>query len=138
MEGILVPIFVCVVLPVSVVLIISLAKMNADNKRTQIIIKAIEANKDVDTDKLIESLKKPWMSARDILFKRLLLGCIFSLIGLVVVIIGIANIALFPDFDTDFLTSTFILGGISIAVGVGYLIVYFVTRKQIDDTAEKK
>lgn len=38
---ILVPIFVCVVLPVAVVLITSLTKINSDNRRTQIIIKAI-------------------------------------------------------------------------------------------------
>lgn len=59
MEDILVPIFCGAVLPIAIVLIVSLRKMNADNKRSQIIIKAIEANRDVDTDKLIESLRKP-------------------------------------------------------------------------------
>ena len=68
----LVPIFVCVVLPIAIVLIVSLAKMNADNKRTQIILKAIEANRDVDTEKLIESMKKPEKTALQILNLRLL------------------------------------------------------------------
>ncbi len=137
MEGVLISIFVCVVLPVAVVLIVSLTTMNSDNKRTQIIIKAIEANKDVDTDKLIESLRKPQKpprSGREILNTRLLLGCIFSLIGLALVIIGIAN----PICYADFSTAAYILGGISIAVGASYLIVYFVTRKQLDDTADKR
>lgn len=38
----LVPIFICVVLPVAIVLIVFLAAMNSDNKRAKILIKAIE------------------------------------------------------------------------------------------------
>ena len=42
---ILVPIFLCVVLPVAIVAIIYWEKINSTNKRTQVLIKAIEANK---------------------------------------------------------------------------------------------
>lgn len=134
MSTTLVPIFVCVVLPVAIVLITSLAKMHGESKRTQIIIKAIEANKDVDTDKLIESLKQPQKSAREILNGRLLRGCMYSLIGIALAVVGIANIATGSDFSADPVTVPFVFGGISLAIGVSYLIVWKVTRTQVSDT----
>jgi ABC-type Fe3+ transport system permease subunit len=136
MESILVPIFVCVVLPIAIVLITSLAKMHSENKRTQIIIKAIEANKDVDTDKLIESPKKPQKTAREMLNLRLLRGCQFSLIGIALAIVGFVNSITGSDFSDDSVTIPMILGGISIAIGISYLIVWNVTRKQTNSTEE--
>ncbi len=135
MVEILVPIFVCVVLPIGIVLIVSLSKMNSDNKRSQIIIKAIEANKDVDTDKLIESLKKQQPTPREILNARLLRGCIYSLIGIVLAILGIIGIAIGYGNENES-AAAFIFGGISLAIGISYLIVYFVTRKQVDTPEE--
>jgi ABC-type Fe3+-siderophore transport system permease subunit len=137
MTSILVPIFVCVVLPIAVILITSLSKMNGENKRTQIIIKAIEANKDVDTDKLIESQKKPQKTAREILNLRLLRGCIFSLIGIALAIVGLVNFATGSEFSADPVIVPFVFGGISLAIGISYLIVWQVTRKQVDSSEEK-
>ena len=59
LTGLLVPIFICVVLPVAIVFIVSWVKMNGDNKRAQVILKAIESNNNIDADKLAESLRKP-------------------------------------------------------------------------------
>ena len=59
MAQILVPIFVCVVLPVAIIAIIFGASINSDNKRSQVLIKAIESNCDIDADKLAEALQKP-------------------------------------------------------------------------------
>lgn len=131
MEEILVPIFICVVLPIAIVLINSLARINGENKRAQVIIKAIEANKDVDTDKLIESLKKPRKNAREILNTRLLRGCMYSLIGVALAIVGIANLATGSKLSDDAVGFSFVIGGISLAIGVSYLIVWKITRKQI-------
>lgn len=133
----LVPIFVCVVLPIAIVLIISLARMNSDNRQTQIIIKAIESNKDVDADKLIESLKKPQKTSREILNVRLLRGCMYTLIGIFLAIVGIVNLVTGSEVSADPVTAPFIFGGIALAIGISYLIVWQVTRKQID-TAEEK
>lgn len=129
---ILVPIFVCVVLPVAVVLITSLTKINSDNRRTQIIIKAIESDNSIDADKLAESLRKPQKTPREILNLRLLRGCIFSFIGLALIIVGFANLAFGSEFSSDPVTVPLLFGGTSLAVGASYLIVYFVTRKQIN------
>ncbi len=134
MTSIIVPIFVCVVLPVAVVLIVSLTKMNAENKRSQIIIKAIEANKDVDTDKLIESLRKQQKTPRDILNIRLLRGCMFSLIGITLVIAGIINMFFKSSGPV---TELIILGFISLSIGLSYLAVCKVTKAQLEQTIAK-
>ncbi len=130
----LIPIFICVVLPVAIVLIVFIAAMNSDNKRAQVLIKAIEANNGVDADKLAEALQKPRKTAREILNLRLLRGCIFSFIGLALVTVGIANVISGTDFSADPVTVPLLFGGVSIAVGVSFLVVYFVTRKQILDS----
>ena len=56
MQHILIPISICVILPIAVVLIISLQKRNSDNKRAEVLLKAIETNKDIDVDRLTEAM----------------------------------------------------------------------------------
>ena len=137
MTGILVPIFICVVLPVAIVLIVFLYNMNSDNKRAQVLIKAIEANKDIDTDKLAEAFSKPRRSPREILNLRLLRGSIFTLCGL-----GFVNLRLSgagkrlhdPNGacdDSDDMRS--LLPGSRYQLPI----VYFVTRKQLADEDKK-
>lgn len=137
MTSILVPIFICVVLPVSIVLIVFLASMNNDNKRAKVLIKAIEANNSIDADKLADALQKPRKTAREILNTRLLRGCIFSLIGLFLCIIGIVNLCNGSEFNSDPVTCPLVFGGASIAIGISYLIVYFVTRKEVNKTHDR-
>ncbi len=137
MVEILVPIFCGCVLPIAIVLIISIRKSNTVNKNSQILIKAIESNKDVDTDKLIEALKEPRKTPQEILNARLLRGCMFSLIGIALTIIGIVGLCTGTNFNNDDVYAPFIFGGISIAIGLSYLIVYYVTRTQVENTDEK-
>ena len=133
MTATLVPIFVCVVLPVAVVAIIAATKMNNDNKRSKVLIKAIESNCGIDADKLAEALQKPKKTAREILNNRLLLGCIFSFVGLALCIVGIVSLCMGTEFSADPVTVPLVFGGASLALGLSYLVVYLVTRKQIKD-----
>lgn len=133
MEDILVPIFVCVVLPVAIVLIVFLASMNSDNKRAIVLIKAIESNNGIDADRLAEAFKKPVKTARQILNLRLLRGCIFTFIGIALCLVGIVSLCMGTEFAADPVTVPLVFGGASLAVGLSYLVVYFVTRKQIKD-----
>jgi len=140
MEGILVPIFICVVLPVAIVAIIYWGRVNNDNKRTQVLIKAIEANNDIDADKLAEALAKPRKTAKEILNGRLLKGCIFTFSGVCCEIFALVEY-FSQNADTSFLDSIEafgVIGGISLAIGISFLIVYFVTRKQISGTDDKE
>lgn len=133
MEDVLVPIFICVVLPVALVGLILTPKINSDNKRARVLIKAIESNCNIDADKLAESLRQPRKTAREILNLRLLRGCIFSLIGIALGAVGIWNGIVEEDFEGDTAVFTLMFGGISLAIGLSYLVVYFVTRKQPEE-----
>lgn len=130
---ILVPIFICVVLPVSIVAIVFAAAMNNDNKRSKVLIKAIESNCGIDAERLAESLQKPKKTAREILNLRLLRGCIFSFVGLALCIVGIVSYCTGTEFSADPVSVPLVFGGASLAIGLSYLVVYFVTRKQVKD-----
>lgn len=129
----LVPIFVCCVLPVSIVLIVFGTQMFADNKRVAVLIKAIEANKDINADKLAEALSKPKKTPRELLNRRLLRGCIFSFVGFGLLIVSVVGLVTGAHFEDDQVSIPMLLGAVSFAVGISYLVVYFVTRKDIRD-----
>lgn len=135
MEDILVPIFVCVVLPVAIVLIRHLSTINSENKRSQVLIKAIEANSNIDTNKLAESLQQPKKQKRtplELLNLRLLRGCIFTILGVSLLIVILVNyLCEGCVIDAGLVKTMCIFGVPSLAVGIGYLIVYFVSRKQV-------
>ena len=132
----LVPIFVCVVLPVSVVLITSLTKMNINKSRTQILMKAIEVNKDVDVESLVESLRRPRKTPEELLNLRLLRGCIFSAIGMVLILAALILLLTGTPFDSDIIGFTMLPGGLSMAIGISYLLVCRLTRNQIKSQEE--
>ncbi|MGM9827456.1 MAG: DUF6249 domain-containing protein [Muribaculaceae bacterium] len=133
---ILVPISICVVLPVAIVLIIFMTAMNSDNKRAKVLIKAIEANNNIDADKLAAALAKPRKTPLEILNKRLLRGCMFTFIGIALIIVALVSLASGTEFANDSVTVPMILGGALLAIGLSYLVVYFVTRKQVNNTRE--
>lgn len=127
----LVAIFICVVLPVAIVLITSITKINNDNKRTKVLIKAIEANNDIDADKLAEALAKPRKSALEVLNNRLLKGCIGTLGGIALLCVSLVAYGnRTSEYDTDY-AAFLVFGALATAVGIGYLITYFITRKQL-------
>lgn len=126
MVEILVPICCGCVLPIAIVALVSLRKRNSDNKRAEVMIKAIESGEEVQAEKLAEALGKPIVSPQELLNARLLRGCIYSLVGLALLLVNI-----FTAIDADLSTMLILCGAISIAIGVAYLIVYFMTRNQV-------
>lgn len=132
MVEILVPIFCGCVLPIAIVLIVSMRKKNSDDKRAEILIKAIESGEELDADKLAEALGKPVMSPQELLNTRLLNGCKYTLVGLALIIINCLM-----NRDEDLKIMLLLCGSIAMAIGIAYLIVYFVTRGQITDNKEK-
>ena len=132
MVEILVPIFCGCVLPIAIVFIISMRKKNSDDKRAQVMIKALESGEEINADKLAEALGKPRYTPLEILNTRLLRGCIFFLVGLALVILYFV----WPEDDVNARLSFILLGSIAMAVGIAYLIVYFMTRGQVNDEKE--
>lgn len=128
----LIPIFICAIMPMVCVAFYYLSEMNKENKRTEVISKAIESSA-IDPEKLTEALRKPQKTPLQILNRRLLLGCIFTLLGVLLIVIGAVGLMMGAEFVSDQVTVPMVFGGIGLAIGLSYLIVYFVTRKQVTD-----
>lgn len=127
----MIPIFICVVLPVAIVLIVAFTKMDDSKNRTKVLLKAIENNCISQPEKFAEIFWKPRKSMTDVLNNRLLCGCIFTLVGIAVTVYCLFIEELILDhIDGDLL----LMGLASLAVGISFLIVYFVTRKNISDS----
>lgn len=120
-----------VLLPALIVWILTRATTNKDNKNAEIIIKAIENNSIVDTDKLVKALSKRGKTPRHLLYLRLLRGCIFTFIGLAIAICIAIKACSLPEVHLRY--SSMLFSGISLAIGLAYLVVYFVTRKSVKD-----
>lgn len=126
----LIPISICVVLPVLIVWIVFRASTNKHNKNAEVIIKAIENNSTIDTDKIIEALSHGQKTPIEILNGRLLRGCIFTLIGISAIVVAIiSGYMSIPEQIIQF--PALIISGLSLAIGIAYLVVYFVSRKSI-------
>ena len=125
-----IPIAVCVVLPVMVVWLTSRVKINRDNLRKEVLLKAIEANNSIDAEKLANAMNKKQRTPLEILNLRLLRGCIFSLLGISLIAVCIV-LCLNGSDVLDEAAFISLMGGCGCsAVGISYLIVYFVTRSQ--------
>lgn len=126
----LVPLGVCVVLPVMIVWLTTRSKIIADKLRAQIILEAIRNNPNVDPKELAEMFKPATKSEKEILNKRLQRGTLCSFLGLGG-IIGSLLISYFGFFTSEDLMVAIFLSVIVLAVGVGSLVTFFYQRKQV-------
>ena len=133
MEDILVPIFICVFLPVLIVWLVMRTKQNETNKRAEVVLKAIEAGVPVDMAQLESGKKKSVQSVKQELLEKLNGACITSLMGTAFVILGILRSANLGIGIELWGFGTFLLptGCILLAVGIGLFITYFVGKKML-------
>lgn len=133
----LVAIGICVALPVLVVWIYYRSVTNRDNKNAEIIIKAIESNSTIDADKLVAALGKQEKTPAEVLQVRLLRGCIFTLAGIAAAILAAFAYNNEPLVSSELTIGALIVAGFCLAIGVAYLIVFFVTRKSVRNADSK-
>lgn len=122
------PICICCILPVTIVWLICRRWINNDNRRADVLIEAIKTYNGMDIDRLVETLAKPNRTPAELLNLRLLRGCIFT-VGLALTVVCVV-ICLNCGGMTDPAGIFMVLGAVSVAIGVSYLITYFVTKKQ--------
>ncbi|MDE5983350.1 MAG: hypothetical protein K2G92_09630 [Duncaniella sp.] len=126
--AILVPLGLGLVLPVMIVWLATRTHINSDNKKAEVLIEAIKSGHVPDTETLAEVLTKSSKTPRQILESRLLRGCVSTLAGIALAVLTV----ILTECDED-LSFMMVLGaGILLSVGIGNLIVYFVTRKNVE------
>lgn len=118
------------VLPIVMALLNTRRKMKETDVRKQIVLAAIEKNKETDVEELLKKMAPKQKLLKEKLLSKLLWGCIFSLIGFIIFCCG-----LWIDWcggkDPDFINFLYFCGGVLFAVGLGFLIYYFVGRKML-------
>ena len=116
------------VLPIVLALLKTRRKMNEADVRKQIVLAAIEKNKETDVEELLKKMAPKQKLLKEKLLSKLWWGCIISLLGL-----SLFGCGLWIDWcggsDPDEIHFLYFCGGVLFAVGLGFLIYYFVGKK---------
>ena len=106
-------------------------KNNELEKRSAIIQTALEKSNGTVPEERMKSLNKPQKSLKERLLGKLLWGLSFTIFGAV---LFVAKIVRYNAGTTDEIIS---LGGIALlALGIGYLVYYFVGRRMLSKEIE--
>lgn len=119
-------------LPIWIAIFVYRHKVNATNKRTQIILTALEKNEGSVPEELLKSLNEPKKSTKERLLWKLLWGILGCLTGLGLIIATIVEYYANQCFDTELL----IYGLVVLAAGVAFLVYYFVGRRALQAEIE--
>ena len=126
----LVPIAICCVLPIMIVWLNNRRRIIENNSRTQIVLAAMEKNPGMDIDEMLKKMAPKQKLLKEKLLAKLLWGCITLLLG-----VGLAIFCLCTSFGGGMTPSNLWFSGfmstIMIAVGIAFLINYFIGKKML-------
>lgn len=128
-----IPIFICVVLPVMVVWLVTRANTRRTEKKMDVLMKAIENGTEIDPDMLVDI--NGGKSTKMKLVDKLGSGVMLTLMGLVFILLAAFNVLSFAAWG-------FYAGIPILAVGIGTLVSYFFGMKflkpEIEAEEQKK
>ncbi len=128
--GILVPIGICVVLPVMIVWLSMRKSMNETNKRTEIALEAIRNNSELNVEDFFKKMTPKEKLIKEKLMAKLQKACILLLLGIgFLVYAGIK--AYVGGSHPDSVELPALAGVIMTAIGAPMLYVYFVSKKTL-------
>ena len=129
-EDIFVPLGICVVLPVMVVWLAVRHRTNDTNKRTEIVLAAINKNSDVDIEELLKKLNPPRKSVKEKLLQKLTWASVLMAIGIL-----LGGFSMIMDYrgegDPSNIRFFEFISGICFFIGLAILITFFVGKKMM-------
>lgn len=117
----LVPIGICVALPISIVYLILKRKIISENNKKEIILAALEKNADVNIEELVKKTSAPDKLLKEKLLKKLQWGLMT-----IVLSIGLFIYAIFVELKLYVIGSVVLL-----AIGVSLLFTYLMGKKML-------
>ena len=123
------------VLPIMVVWFMIRESINKTNKRTQIVLAAIEKNPDMDLEELMTKISPKKKLLKEKLLTKLLWGGIILLVGFCILACGLW-IDWKGGMPTDTLFMVYSFGGILFAIGLAFIINYLVGKKMLTKEME--
>ena len=130
--ALLIPLGCGCVLPILVVWFAIRSRMNETNKRTEIVLAAIEKNPEMDIEELLKKFSPKKKLLKEKLLTKLLWGSLSTMLGL-----GLAGFGAYLGLggDEDALTSI-CFGLTLLAIGIAFLINYYVGKKMLANEME--
>lgn len=141
LTAIIVPLGVVVVLPIAIAYIAYKKKQHETNKRSEIVMAAIEKNSDIDVQEFQSKLNPPQKTYKermlDKLHQEILWGTICLIGGAVCTIATVTTnfINGYEGMDIGFLA---IFGIVPLATGIGLLVAYKSGKKSLDQVSESE
>lgn len=126
----LVPIAICVVLPIAIVWMTTRARIKRDNLRKEIILAAMEKNSDIDIEEMMKKLNRPKKLLKEKLIMRLLCGSMFVGFGILTYVALAVYMRIFGQ-DTNMFIGLSFVAVPSLAVGIAFLINFFVGKNML-------
>ena len=134
--GTLVPLGICVVLPVLIVWLVTRTRQNETDKKTEIMLKAIEAGATIDAEFFKDAQRKQ-KSTKERLLNRLIWGCAASILGVGLAVLGIVQWVNWNGTSSnDSFIVPLVFAGIFLAIGIALFIGFFVGRKMLSKEME--
>ena len=131
------PVLILVVLPITIFWLYLRNRKDENEKRTQIVMAAIEKNGEIDVQEFFKNLNKPKKSVREKMILQLhwevLLGTVFTIFGLVVFIVLEVLAVGFGITKDDVIAMCCVCGIPTLAIGSGLLIAYFSGKKMLKE-----
>ena len=128
--GLFIVLGTAVILPITIVFLVSRRKMQSEKNRKEIILAALEKNADIDIEELVKKMNKPEKLLKEKLLKKLQWGMLAFFLG-----IGLIGFGLYLELTNAGLYSdmlTYICGGVaSFAIGIAFLANYHIGKKML-------
>ena len=138
LTAIIVPLGIVVVLPIAIAYIAYKKKQHETNKRSEIVMAAIEKNSDIDVQEFLSKLNPPQKTYKERMLDRLhqeiLWGTICSIGGAVWIIATVTTSFIngYEGMDIGFLA---IFGIVPLATGIGLLVAYKSGKKSLNQVS---
>lgn len=135
LENILLPLGICVALPVMIVWLVMRKKTNETNRRTEIVLAAIEKNSEIDVEDFFKKMNPAQKTLKEKLMQRFLWGTVFVALG--VSLIGFVLIRTL--WGGAAINDVMLLGGVvACVVGIAFLLTYWVSWKVLAKELESE
>jgi len=112
------------VLPIAIVAIVFRSALASERNRKEIVLAVLEKNPDIDVEQLMKNLKKSEKLIKEKLLARLERGCLCCLMG-------VAFMLLYFFLGVQSEDLIVVVGAALIAIGIAFLISYFVGRRML-------
>ena len=119
---------VSVIMPIIVVWMNNRTSQNETNKRTEILLKSIEAGEKIDPEFLKPQVKEKTLKEK--MLGRLTGACVVTGVG-IAMCVAIPILSYIGYTESFIITNFTIFGCITIAVGIGLFISYFVGKRML-------